>query len=165
MADEFDENGNPIDAQAPGDGSPKALRDAYEKQKAQNAALEKQVQELMAKDRKREIEDALSEKGINAKVAKFIPVDMPLEDWLQENGELFGVSAASTDGETKVATQEAAPAPAVPHPLQNQFAASAAAAEGAKAPAGNVDLAKAQETLREGGLEAFEEYIRSQPQR
>lgn len=154
LNDEFD-NDNTQDGT---DGSPKALRDAYNKQKAQNAALEKTIAELAGKVRTREIADALTEKGINAKVARFIPADAVLDDWLQENGDLFGVAVPEgSEQQAQVATQ----ASAEPHPLQTQFAGLANATEGATAPTGSVDSAKADEALATGGLAGFESYIRS----
>ena len=159
MADNFeDEYDNDNGATDQNDGSPKALRDAYNKQKAQNAALEKTIKELSDKVRTREIADKLSTRGINAKVAKFIPENVELDDWLKENGDLFGVPAS--DGGVGQPT-EVQQAQAEPHPLQSQFANLASATEGAQAPTGTVDAAKAQEALATGGLEGYEAYIRS----
>lgn len=159
MADNFEDEFEQDDAQDNTDTSPKALRDAYNKQKAQNVALEKQIAELNGKVRTRELADKLAEKGLNAKVAKFIPADAELDDWLTENGDLFGVAVAS--GETAQAEQAQAAASAEPHPLQSQFANLANATEGATAPTGSVDQAKAQEALQTGGLAGYEAYLRS----
>jgi hypothetical protein len=159
LSDElYDEDGNEI-VQDGTDGSPKALRDAYNKQKAQNAALEKTIEELSGKVRTREIADALSEKKIDKRVARFIPADAVLDDWLKENGELFGV--AVTEGEQVEQATETATTQVEPHPLQGQFADLAGATEGATAPTGTVDVAKAQEALATGGLEGYEAYLRS----
>jgi hypothetical protein len=158
LSDNFENEFENDDTQEQDLKTPKALRDAYDKQKAQNAALEKTIAELNGRGRVGGIADELSAKGLNPKVAKFIPADAVLDDWLKENGELFGVTVTEAPAEQ---TQEAVQAPAAPHPLQTQFANLANATEGASAPTGGVDSAKAQEALATGGLEAFENYLRS----
>ena len=145
------------------ENGPKALREALAKQKAQNEAIAKELADLKAEKRTRDLADTLKDKGLSPKVAKFIPADVELDDWLKENGELFGVTAA--DGEPVTQAQEVEQATVAPHPLESQFAGLTNAQEGATAPSGTVDLAKAQEALATGGLEQFEAYLRSQPKR
>ena len=81
-----------------------------------NKALEKRLKELEAENqaiksqtRSRTIKDVLSTKGINSKVAAFIPQDIePTEDaianWLNEYGDVFGA------GNTEEASQPQAAA-------------------------------------------------------
>lgn len=59
--------------------------------------LEAQLSELNNFKRTNSLTSILSEKGVNPKIAKFIPADMEITDesvlsWLNENGELFGVA-------------------------------------------------------------------------
>lgn len=162
LSDNFEDEFENDSTQDQDPKTPKALRDAYDKQKAQNAALEQQIKDLNSKVRTREIADELSAKGINAKVARFIPADAVLDDWLKENGDLFGVTVPEAEAPQ---AQGVAPTPVEPHPLQSQFANLANATEGATAPTGSVDSAKAQEVLAAGGLEAYESYLRSHAQR
>lgn len=154
MTDNFEDNENGQENGAVGDG-PAELRKAYEKQKATLSALEKELADLRAEKRQKDLESTLSEKGLNAKVAKFIPADADLDEWLKENADLFGAPQPAAQ-ETQV--QEA---PKAPHPLQNQFANLGQADVGAQQPSGTVDAAKAQQALGEGGLEGFENYLRS----
>jgi hypothetical protein len=83
-----------------------------------NRALEKRLKALEAENntlksstRSRTIKDVLSTKGINSKVAAFIPQDIePTEDaitnWLNEYGDVFGA----------VKTEQTAETPAQPAP-------------------------------------------------
>lgn len=68
-------------------------------------AKDKQLKELQAEleslrkfQRETTISQVLAEKGVNPKVAKFIPADIELSsdsinNWLTDNGDLFGVAA------------------------------------------------------------------------
>lgn len=68
-------------------------------------AKDKQLKELQAEleslrkfQREATISQVLAEKGVNPKVAKFIPADIELSsdsisNWLTDNGDLFGVAA------------------------------------------------------------------------
>lgn len=68
-------------------------------------AKDKQLKELQAEleslrkfQRETTISQVLAEKGVNPKVAKFIPADIDLSsdgisNWLNDNGDLFGVAA------------------------------------------------------------------------
>jgi len=76
--------------------------------KAQRAAdkrakeLEAEVQTLRAEKRKDLVANFLSEKGLNPKIAKFIPADTEinaeaLNTWLDDNAELFGLAKSQGD--------------------------------------------------------------------
>jgi superfamily I DNA/RNA helicase len=79
--------------------------DVLKKVRRAERAKDKQVKELQAEleslrrfQREATISQVLSEKGVNPKVAKFIPSDIEMSsdsisNWLTENGELFGVAA------------------------------------------------------------------------
>jgi hypothetical protein len=84
---------------------PRSSDDVLKKVRRAERAKDKQVKELQAEleslrrfQREATISQVLSEKGVNPKVAKFIPSDIEMSsdsisNWLTENGELFGVSA------------------------------------------------------------------------
>lgn len=75
-----------------------------------NRTLEKRLKELEAEasnlktaQRQRTVKDVLSAKGVNPKVAAFIPQDLePTEDavtnWLNEYGDVFGVQQPKAEG-------------------------------------------------------------------
>jgi hypothetical protein len=59
--------------------------------------LEQQLQELYEFKRNNDLSSILSEKGVNPKIAAFIPQDLDIDDnsvtsWLGEYGDLFGIS-------------------------------------------------------------------------
>lgn len=59
--------------------------------------LEQQLQELTKSKRSTDLSSILSEKGVNPKVAAFIPQDLEVTDesvtsWLGEYGDVFGIS-------------------------------------------------------------------------
>lgn len=73
----------------------KKLRDAYKEQGKANAALRKQLDEIQAESRKRNVKDVLAAKGFNPKVAALIPSDIdPTEEavskWLDDYADVFG---------------------------------------------------------------------------
>jgi len=79
--------------------------DVLKKVRRAERAKDKQLKELQAElealrkfQREATISQVLSEKGVNPKVAKFIPADIEMSsdsisNWLTDNGELFGVAA------------------------------------------------------------------------
>ena len=84
---------------------PRSSDDVLKKVRRAERAKDKQVKELQAEleslrkfQREATISQVLSEKGVNPKVAKFIPADIEMSsdsisNWLKDNGELFGVAA------------------------------------------------------------------------
>jgi len=79
--------------------------DVLRKVRRAERAKDKQLKELQAEleslrrfQREATISQVLAEKGVNPKVAKFIPADIEMSsdsisNWLTDNGELFGVAA------------------------------------------------------------------------
>ena len=79
--------------------------DVLKKVRRAERAKDKQLKELQAEleslrkfQREATISQVLAEKGVNPKVAKFIPTNIDLSsdgigNWLTENGDLFGVAA------------------------------------------------------------------------
>lgn len=85
------------DHESPGKG----LRGQLEQALADKKALEGQVAELLGKVRQTEVSNVLTAKGVNPKVAKFIPADVEGEEgiskWLEENADLFGATPQDDD--------------------------------------------------------------------
>lgn len=79
--------------------------DVLKKVRRAERAKDKQLKELQSEldslrkfQREATISQVLAEKGVNPKVAKFIPADIEMSsdsisNWLSDNGELFGVAA------------------------------------------------------------------------
>jgi hypothetical protein len=79
--------------------------DVLKKVRRAERAKDKQLKELQSElealrkfQREATISQVLTEKGVNPKVAKFIPADIEMSsdsisNWLTENSELFGVAA------------------------------------------------------------------------
>jgi len=105
-----DQDGDYEDGQ---ESSGKGLRGQLEQALADKKALEAEVAELRGKARQTEVSNVLTAKGVNPKVAKFIPTDVEGEEgiskWLEENADLFG--ATSQDDDTQ--QQDAGIAPEV----------------------------------------------------
>jgi hypothetical protein len=84
---------------------PRSNEDVLKKVRRAERAKDKQLKELQSEleslrkfQREATISQVLAEKGVNPKVAKFIPADIEMSsdsinNWLTDNGELFGVAA------------------------------------------------------------------------
>lgn len=84
---------------------PRSSDDVLRKVRRAERAKDKQLKELQAEleslrrfQREATISQVLAEKGVNPKVAKFIPSDIEMSsdsisNWLSDNGDLFGVAA------------------------------------------------------------------------
>lgn len=86
----------------PQDGG--ALRKQLEKVLADNKALTEKLTGFEVKERTRSVESFLSEKGLNPKLAKFVPAEdasdqTRLDAWIKDNSELFGAPAAQGEGD------------------------------------------------------------------
>jgi len=84
-----------------------------------NRTLEKRLKEIEAEaitlknqTRQRTVKDVLTAKGVNPKVAAFIPQDIDITEeavtnWLNEYGDVFGVQQESEKGESQAQTNPA----------------------------------------------------------
>jgi len=84
-----------------------------------NKTLEKRLKELEVESttlknqtRQRTVKDVLTSKGINPKVAAFIPQDLDISEeavsnWLNEYGDVFGVKQEATEGESQAQSNPA----------------------------------------------------------
>jgi hypothetical protein len=78
-----------------------------------NRTLEKRLKELeqeantaKAQNRQRTVKDVLTAKGVNPKVAAFIPQDIEISEeavtnWLNEYGDVFGVNQEPKEGNSQ----------------------------------------------------------------
>jgi hypothetical protein len=75
----------------------KQLRQANRAKERELAELKQQLTQLSKAQRDRSVTEVLQSRGVNSKIAKFIPEDITdeagISSWLAENGDLFGVTA------------------------------------------------------------------------
>jgi len=74
--------------------------------------LEQEATSLKTQTRQRTVKDVLTQKGINPKVAAFIPQDLDVTEeavtnWLNEYGDVFGVKQEDTESESKAVNNPA----------------------------------------------------------
>jgi hypothetical protein len=91
----------------------KQLRKANKQKEKELAELKAQFEGISKAQRERAIKDALESRGVNSKIAKFIPSDIdPTEEslskWLDENGDVFGFQATESNQSTVDPAQAAA---------------------------------------------------------
>ena len=80
----------------------KQLRKAAKQKDKELSELRSQFENLSKAQRERAIKDALAAKGVNTKIASFIPSDIdPTEEsvskWLESNADVFGIQTAQTE--------------------------------------------------------------------
>jgi hypothetical protein len=78
----------------------KKLRKAERLKEKRIKELEGELSEIRSARRSDVINSVLSERGVNTKIAKFIPSDVEstpdaLNSWLEENADVFGIQLAS----------------------------------------------------------------------
>ena len=91
----------------------KQLRKANKQKDKELAELKSQFDGLSKAQRERAVKDVLEARGVNSKVAKFIPSDIdPTEEslskWLDDNGDVFGFQATESNQNTVDPAQAAA---------------------------------------------------------
>jgi hypothetical protein len=80
----------------------KQLRKANKQKEKELADLKAQFENVSKAQRERSIKDVLESRGVNSKIAKFIPSDLdPTEEslskWLDDNGDVFGFTATESN--------------------------------------------------------------------
>ena len=85
----------------------KQLRKATKQKDKELAELKAQYESLSKAQRERAIKDALASRGVNSKIASFIPQDIdPTEEsvskWLEDYSDVFGVQQAETQATPNV---------------------------------------------------------------
>ena len=91
----------------------KQLRKATKQKDKELAELKAQYESLAKANRERAIKDALASRGVNSKIASFIPQDIdPTEEsvskWLQDYSDVFGIQQAETQATPNVDPRQAA---------------------------------------------------------
>jgi hypothetical protein len=79
----------------------KQLRKANKQKEKELAELKAQFEGLSKSQRDRAIKDALAARGVNTKIASFIPQDIdPTEEsvskWLESNADVFGIQSTES---------------------------------------------------------------------
>lgn len=104
MTDTDDDLLDDLEADTPKGKAPKALREAYDKQKADLEALRKENEELRSAKRRIDIASALKKHEAPERLAKYAERDLEGEvsddavlSWLTTNGEDFGWEAPGED--------------------------------------------------------------------
>jgi hypothetical protein len=85
----------------------KQLRKATKQKDKELAELKAQYENLSKANRERAIKDALASRGVNGKIASFIPQDIdPTEEsvskWLEDYADVFGYQQAETQAKPNV---------------------------------------------------------------
>ena len=91
----------------------KQLRKATKAKDKELADLKAQYESLAKANRERAIKDALASRGVNSKIAAFIPQDIdPTEEsvskWLSDYADVFGVQQAEAQAAPNVDPRQAA---------------------------------------------------------
>ena len=103
------------DYTTPNDGGDlvKQLRKATKQKDKELAELRSQFESLNKAQRERAVKDALEARGVNSKIAKFIPSDIdPTEEsvskWLADYADVFGIDVGQTQATPNVDPAQAA---------------------------------------------------------
>ena len=91
----------------------KQLRKATKQKDKELAELKAQFESLNKAQRERAIKDALESRGVNGKIASFIPQDIdPTEEsvskWLEDYADVFGIETGQTQATPNVNPNDAA---------------------------------------------------------
>ncbi len=91
----------------------KQLRKASKTKDKELQELRSQFESLNKSQRERAIKDALAARGVNSKIASFIPQDIdPTEEsvskWLEEYADVFGIETSQTQATPNVNPADAA---------------------------------------------------------
>ena len=99
---EYEDDDDDITTSDSGNDLVKQLRKAAKQKDKELAELRAQFEGVSKAQRERNIKDVLESRGVNSKIAKFIPSDLdPTEEslskWLDENGDVFGFQATESN--------------------------------------------------------------------
>jgi hypothetical protein len=91
----------------------KQLRKASKQKDKELNELKAQFESLNKAQRERAIKDALASRGVNSKIASFIPQDIdPTEEsvskWLEDYADVFGIETGQTQAQPNVNPNDAA---------------------------------------------------------
>jgi len=110
MADQYDYDDD-YEEEVQDSAGPANLRKALKKAEKDRKALEEQLASVKSNLRERSVKDVLETKGVNAKIAKFIPADADTPEqiaaWLDENADVFGFSTTTAQSEPTELSEDA----------------------------------------------------------
>ena len=111
----YDYEDDDFDTPSNNDGNDlvKQLRKANKQKEKELADLKSQFDNLSKAQRDRAIKDALASRGVNSKIASFIPQDIdPTEEsvskWLEDYSDVFGYQQAETQAKPNIDPAQAA---------------------------------------------------------
>ena len=95
----YDYEDDDFDTDSSGNDLVKQLRKATKQKDKELAELKAQFESLNKAQRERAIKDALASRGVNSKIAAFIPQDIdPTEEsvskWLEDYADVFGIEVS-----------------------------------------------------------------------
>ena len=109
--EEDDDLDNDTDTQMDGSDLLKKLRKAKRADEKRIKELTEQLETFTKTQRERTVKEVLEKKGVNQKAARLILKDLDgdfseesVSNWLNENGELFGLEVAEKQDEQNLAT-------------------------------------------------------------
>jgi hypothetical protein len=110
---DYEDDDDDITTSDSGNDLVKQLRKANKQKEKELAELKSQFEGLSKAQRERAIKDTLEARGVNSKIAKFIPSDIdPTEEslskWLEDNGDVFGYQVTESNQSTVDPAQAAA---------------------------------------------------------
>ena len=109
----YDYEDDDFDTDSSGNDLVKQLRKATKQKDKELAELKAQFENLNKAQRERAIKDALASRGVNGKIAAFIPQDIdPTEEsvskWLEDYADVFGYESNQTQATPNVNPADAA---------------------------------------------------------
>lgn len=104
LDDEDDDDDNFVPQQSYDEDS-KLVRDFRKQLKAEqrkNKELLSEIQSFKTSQRERIIKDVFASKGVNAKIANFVPADLDaseeaISSWIDSNADVFGITVQSQE--------------------------------------------------------------------
>jgi succinylglutamate desuccinylase len=109
----YDYEDDDFDTDSSGNDLVKQLRKATKQKDKELSELKAQFESLNKAQRERTIKDALASRGVNSKIAAFIPQDIdPTEEsvskWLEDYSDVFGIETNQTQATPNVNPADAA---------------------------------------------------------
>ena len=109
----YDYEDDDFDTDSSGNDLVKQLRKATKQKDKELSELKAQFESLNKAQRDRAIKDALASRGVNGKIAAFIPQDIdPTEEsvskWLEDYSDVFGIESNQTQATPNVNPADAA---------------------------------------------------------
>ena len=109
----YDYEDDDFEMDSSGNDLVKQLRKATKQKDKELAELKAQFENLNKAQRERAIKDALASRGVNSKIAAFIPQDIdPTEEsvskWLEDYSDVFGIESNQTQATPNVNPADAA---------------------------------------------------------